>query len=131
MEYRQLGRSGLKVSALTLGTMTFGGKGRFSFVGNTDATSLSAGFLKMRAAGANGSIVINAGSTLSAATQFKLYADGSNGSITFQGASSPHGHSAPTSRGPSPPAPAFCFSTSRAGRRAVGGVAGASPTETR
>ncbi|MBC7599264.1 MAG: aldo/keto reductase, partial [Polaromonas sp.] len=31
-----LGRSGLKVSALTLGTMTFGGKGRFSFVGNTD-----------------------------------------------------------------------------------------------
>lgn len=36
MQYRQLGRSGLKVSALTLGTMTFGGKGRFSFVGNTD-----------------------------------------------------------------------------------------------
>ena len=25
MEYRQLGRSGLRVSALTLGTMTFGG----------------------------------------------------------------------------------------------------------
>lgn len=36
MQYRQLGRSGLKVSALTLGTMTFGGKGRFSYVGNTD-----------------------------------------------------------------------------------------------
>ena len=36
MQYRQLGRSGLKVSALTLGTMTFGGKGRFAFVGNTD-----------------------------------------------------------------------------------------------
>lgn len=36
MEYRQLGRSGLKISALTLGTMTFGGKGRFSYVGNTD-----------------------------------------------------------------------------------------------
>jgi aryl-alcohol dehydrogenase-like predicted oxidoreductase len=36
MEYRLLGRSGLKVSALTLGTMTFGGKGRFSYVGNTD-----------------------------------------------------------------------------------------------
>lgn len=36
MEYRQLGRSGLKVSALTLGTMTFGGKARFSHVGNTD-----------------------------------------------------------------------------------------------
>ena len=36
MEYRQLGRSGLKVSALTLGTMTFGGKARFSYVGSTD-----------------------------------------------------------------------------------------------
>ena len=29
MEYRTLGRSGLKVSTLTMGTMTFGGKGRF------------------------------------------------------------------------------------------------------
>ena len=27
MEYRQLGRSGLRVSALSLGTMTFGGAG--------------------------------------------------------------------------------------------------------
>ena len=36
MEYRQLGRSGLKVSALTLGTMTFGGQGKFAYVGNTD-----------------------------------------------------------------------------------------------
>ena len=27
MEYRQLGNSGLKVSVLTMGTMTFGGKG--------------------------------------------------------------------------------------------------------
>jgi aryl-alcohol dehydrogenase-like predicted oxidoreductase len=36
MEYRQLGRSGLKVSVITLGTMTFGGKGKFAFVGNTD-----------------------------------------------------------------------------------------------
>jgi aryl-alcohol dehydrogenase-like predicted oxidoreductase len=33
MEYRQLGRSGLKVSALTLGTMTMGGRGVFSQVG--------------------------------------------------------------------------------------------------
>jgi aryl-alcohol dehydrogenase-like predicted oxidoreductase len=41
MEYRQLGRSGLKVSALTLGTMTFGGKGRFSYVGNTDQSGAS------------------------------------------------------------------------------------------
>jgi aryl-alcohol dehydrogenase-like predicted oxidoreductase len=41
MEYRQLGRSGLKVSTLTLGTMTFGGKGRFAFVGNTNAADAS------------------------------------------------------------------------------------------
>jgi aryl-alcohol dehydrogenase-like predicted oxidoreductase len=36
MEYRQLGSSGLMVSALTLGTMTFGGRGEFGKVGNTD-----------------------------------------------------------------------------------------------
>jgi aryl-alcohol dehydrogenase-like predicted oxidoreductase len=36
MDYRQLGRSGLRVSALTLGTMTFGGKDRFANVGTTD-----------------------------------------------------------------------------------------------
>ncbi len=36
MDYRQLGRSGLRVSALTLGTMTFGGKGQFRSVGTTD-----------------------------------------------------------------------------------------------
>jgi aryl-alcohol dehydrogenase-like predicted oxidoreductase len=35
MEYRQLGRSGLRVSVLTLGTMTFGGAGGFSAVGAT------------------------------------------------------------------------------------------------
>lgn len=34
MEYRLLGRSGLKVSVLTLGTMTMGGKGDFAKVGN-------------------------------------------------------------------------------------------------
>ena len=34
MEYRQLGNSGLKVSAITLGTMTIGGKAGFSKVGN-------------------------------------------------------------------------------------------------
>src|ERR1700761_4007084 len=38
MEYRQLGRSGLRVSALTLGTMTFGGRGGFKAVGSTDVT---------------------------------------------------------------------------------------------
>ncbi len=36
MEYRQLGRSGLRVSTLTMGTMTFGGSGGFASVGNTD-----------------------------------------------------------------------------------------------
>ncbi|HXE25265.1 MAG TPA: aldo/keto reductase [Roseiarcus sp.] len=34
MEYRQLGNSGLKVSVLTMGAMTFGGKGDFAKVGN-------------------------------------------------------------------------------------------------
>src|ERR1700761_491452 len=33
MDYRQLGRSGLKVSTVTLGTMTMGGKGKFASVG--------------------------------------------------------------------------------------------------
>jgi aryl-alcohol dehydrogenase-like predicted oxidoreductase len=36
MEYRLLGRSGLKVSVCSLGTMTFGGVGKFSSVGSTD-----------------------------------------------------------------------------------------------
>jgi len=36
MEYRQLGNSGLRVSALSLGTMTFGGTGWASVVGTTD-----------------------------------------------------------------------------------------------
>ncbi|MDP9409160.1 MAG: aldo/keto reductase [Actinomycetota bacterium] len=36
MQYRRLGRSGLFVSSLTLGTMTFGGRGSFSKVGATD-----------------------------------------------------------------------------------------------
>jgi aryl-alcohol dehydrogenase-like predicted oxidoreductase len=34
MEYRLLGRSGLKISTLTLGTMTFGGEGFFAKAGN-------------------------------------------------------------------------------------------------
>ncbi|EGK00216.1 aldo/keto reductase [Dysgonomonas gadei] len=34
MEYRQLGNSGLKVSTITLGTMTFGGEGEFAKIGN-------------------------------------------------------------------------------------------------
>jgi aryl-alcohol dehydrogenase-like predicted oxidoreductase len=36
MEYKQLGHSGLRVSRLTLGTMTFGGQGMFRDAGNTD-----------------------------------------------------------------------------------------------
>ena len=36
MDYRQLGRSGLRLSCLTLGTMTFGGRGPFQAVGDTD-----------------------------------------------------------------------------------------------
>jgi aryl-alcohol dehydrogenase-like predicted oxidoreductase len=34
MEYRLLGRSGLKISALTMGTMTIGGRGKFAQVGS-------------------------------------------------------------------------------------------------
>ena len=36
MEYRQLGHSGLRVSELTLGTMGFGGSGKFRDVGEID-----------------------------------------------------------------------------------------------
>jgi aryl-alcohol dehydrogenase-like predicted oxidoreductase len=36
MDYRQLGHSGLRVSSLTLGTMTFGGRGHWGRVGATD-----------------------------------------------------------------------------------------------
>ena len=36
MEYRQLGRGGLRISPLTLGTMGFGGAGQFGDVGNID-----------------------------------------------------------------------------------------------
>ncbi|HEV7344022.1 MAG TPA: aldo/keto reductase [Devosia sp.] len=38
MEYRYLGRSGLKVSTLTMGTMTFGGSERVGNTGQDDAT---------------------------------------------------------------------------------------------
>ena len=36
MEYRALGSSGLQISVLTMGTMTFGGTGQFAKVGSTD-----------------------------------------------------------------------------------------------
>jgi len=41
MDYRQLGSSGLRVSALALGTMTFGGRGNFANVGSTDVATAS------------------------------------------------------------------------------------------
>jgi aryl-alcohol dehydrogenase-like predicted oxidoreductase len=36
MRYRQLGASGLRISVMTMGTMTFGGAGGFASVGSTD-----------------------------------------------------------------------------------------------
>ena len=42
MKYRQLGRSGLRVSVLTLGTMTFGGSGVFAKTGDTDIAGAQA-----------------------------------------------------------------------------------------
>src|SRR6202043_834298 len=41
MEYRSLGKSGLRVSVLTMGTMTFGGRGSFANVGSTDVAQAS------------------------------------------------------------------------------------------
>jgi aryl-alcohol dehydrogenase-like predicted oxidoreductase len=41
MEYRTLGKSGLRVSVLTMGTMTFGGRGAFASVGSTDVAEAS------------------------------------------------------------------------------------------
>ena len=41
MEYRRLGHSGLKVSVLTLGTMTYGGKGDFAKVGSGGAADVA------------------------------------------------------------------------------------------
>ena len=41
MEYRLLGHSGLKVSTITLGTMTMGGKGQFAKVGNVGLAEAS------------------------------------------------------------------------------------------
>src|SRR5581483_5153978 len=41
MEYRILGRSGLKVSTLSMGTMTFGGQGWFSKTGSAGVNEAS------------------------------------------------------------------------------------------
>ena len=53
MEYRALGRSGLRVSALTMGTMTFGGRGIFSDVGSTGVDEASRQVDQCLAAGVN------------------------------------------------------------------------------
>ncbi|WP_344307129.1 aldo/keto reductase [Fodinicola feengrottensis] len=53
MRYRQLGNSGLRVSTLTMGTMTFGGKGGFSAIGQTDAAEASRQVDQYLAAGGN------------------------------------------------------------------------------
>ncbi len=53
MEYRQLGRSGLRVSALTIGTMTFGGRGAFANTGSTDLAGARRQLDRCFAAGVN------------------------------------------------------------------------------
>lgn len=53
MDYRSLGATGLKVSALSLGTMTFGGQGKFAFVGATDAATARTQLGRAIAAGVN------------------------------------------------------------------------------
>ena len=53
MEKRLLGRTGLKVSALSFGTMTFAGKGRFSVVGSTQVADARAQLARCIDAGIN------------------------------------------------------------------------------
>jgi aryl-alcohol dehydrogenase-like predicted oxidoreductase len=53
MDYRQLGRSGLRVSTLTLGTMTFGGSGGFDRIGATDVKQARRQLALCRDAGIN------------------------------------------------------------------------------
>jgi aryl-alcohol dehydrogenase-like predicted oxidoreductase len=53
MEYRQLGRSGLRVSTITLGTMGFGGKGWASTVGKIDVAGARRQIALARDAGVN------------------------------------------------------------------------------
>src|SRR5919202_3543342 len=53
MEYRQLGRSGLRVSTITLGTMGFGGTGWASPVGRIDVDGARRQIAMCRDAGVN------------------------------------------------------------------------------
>ncbi len=53
MEYRQLGRSGLRVSTITLGTMGFGGTGWASSVGRIDVDGARRQIEMCRDAGVN------------------------------------------------------------------------------
>ena len=53
MEYRALGRSGLRISVLTMGTMTFGGRGPFKNVGTTDVAEAARQVDMCLAAGIN------------------------------------------------------------------------------
>jgi aryl-alcohol dehydrogenase-like predicted oxidoreductase len=53
VEYRQLGRSGLRVSPLTLGTMGFGGGGKFAYVGTGDVDAARRQIDLARDAGVN------------------------------------------------------------------------------
>jgi aryl-alcohol dehydrogenase-like predicted oxidoreductase len=53
MEYRQLGTSGLRVSTLTMGTMSFGGGGDFANVGDTDVAAAKEQLAMCREHGVN------------------------------------------------------------------------------
>jgi aryl-alcohol dehydrogenase-like predicted oxidoreductase len=53
MEYRQLGRSGLKVSSFCFGAMTFGGSGMFASIGDTKAADAGRQVDMCRDAGVN------------------------------------------------------------------------------
>ncbi|MBB2928157.1 aldo/keto reductase [Paraburkholderia silvatlantica] len=53
MEYRQLGQSGLRVSVLSLGTLTFAGEGKFGAVGSTGLESAREQIARCAEAGVN------------------------------------------------------------------------------
>jgi aryl-alcohol dehydrogenase-like predicted oxidoreductase len=53
MRYRQLGSAGLRVSVLTMGTMTFGGQGKFRDVGDTDVAGATRQIDRCLEAGVN------------------------------------------------------------------------------